>query len=441
MAYLAAVFIEEGDLFVADCIRELSPSQLAEFNLIQTKFNLLRQRLSLLHILEQNFSTFGSFINQLQASGNMNATRALSEMNRHFMNYLSSGYSLREHLETLLKRDFGRKSEQVVLFRQLLEFLEKNYFEYAFFQDFRNYVQHCGFPVGGMHVVQDKKGSSLRLTHSKIALLKEYNSWEKSMLSKRPEGEFDLIALVKIHHQIVIKEFSSIILTEYGKSLDVVQNYFLKLHSEAKAVKKDAEARIILQVDGDSSKGGVGFQDIPLNPMVELGLAQNPASENSHVRLSAAGKGRISVRLPPRPDENGISVLSSKTEERDRYFDVLKNDIVGFHPQWENLDFDPFPDAQYNDVIHRAFMGRELVLYAKLKAPFDTISLHTPLILDGHKFFVDKMSFHFEANAENNLGVFDVKGSEWLTFTEPQKIIAEMREKLIKDRKINKIQT
>jgi hypothetical protein len=191
-----------------------------------------------------------------------------------------------------------------------------------------------------------------------------------------------------------------------------------------------------MSVDGDPSKGSVAFQDIPLNPMVELGLAQAPVSDQSHVRLSAVGKRRISVRPPSHQNNpaNGISVLSHKTEERDRYFDVRKNAIVGFHPQWENLDFDPFPDAQYDDVVHRAFMGRELVLYAKLKAPFDAINLHTPLVLNGHTFFMNEVSFQFEANAENNLGTFDVEGSEWLTYTEPIKIIAEMRAKLIREK-------
>jgi hypothetical protein len=176
----------------------------------------------------------------------MNATRVLTEMNRHFMNYLSSGYSLRQHLDKLLKRDFGRKSEQAAKFPHLLNLLETNNFAYAFFQDFRNYVQHCGFPIGGMKLVQEKNGSALSLTHSKAALLKEYHEWKKSALPNRPEEEFDLIALVKIHHQIVIKEFRAVILAEYGKSLDIIQNYFLKLHNEAKAVKGDAEARIII---------------------------------------------------------------------------------------------------------------------------------------------------------------------------------------------------
>jgi hypothetical protein len=437
MKYLAAVFVEEGDLFVADCIRELTSDEFAELSSILSRFNVLQQRLSLLHILEQNYFALDGFISQLRTSDNLNATRALSAVNRHFMNYLSSGYSLREHLTTLLKRDFGHKSKQATLFPQLLEFMEKNYFEYAFFQDFRNYVQHCGFPIGGMNVMQDKNGSTMSLTHTKSTLLKEFSGWKKSDLRKRQEEEFDLLALIKTHHQIVLKEFGAVILGEYGKSIDVVQNYFLKLQNEAKTVRADAEARIITSIDGDP-KGGVAFLDIPLNPKIELGLSPGSASDKSHVRLSTVGKQSIRVRLPPRQNnrasKNGISVLSHRTEERDRYFDVRKNDIIGFHPQWENLDFDPFPNAQNDDVVQRAFMGRELVLYAKLEAPFNTVGLHTPLILNGHKFFMDKVSFSFKANAENNLGTFDVEGSEWLTFTEPLKLIAEMRSKLIKEK-------
>ena len=96
-------------------------------------------------------------------------------------------FARREHLKTALRRDFGRSSEEMSRFRTFLNLLEQKCFAYAFFQDFRNYVQHCGFPVGEMSLVTEGTTRSLELAYSKSALLAEYKKWEKSGLAQRQE--------------------------------------------------------------------------------------------------------------------------------------------------------------------------------------------------------------------------------------------------------------
>jgi hypothetical protein len=77
-------------------------------------------------------------------------------------------------------------------------------------------------------------------------------------------------------------------------------------------------------------------------------------------------------------------------------------------------------------------MGREVVLIAKLEAPVDAISLGTIIELAGHKFSLTEVKPHFEAPSEK--GTFDVEGSRWLSYVEPQKLIAKVRKELAQKR-------
>lgn len=405
MPHLAAVFTKPDRSYNVHLIREFTPEQIAEFEAVLAEFTTLRQRFSLLSILELNFSALDSFINEVKSSSRLDKRRVWLEANRHFMNYLSSGYALREHLKTSLKRDFGRESEQLSRFLKFIDLLEKRCFEYAFFQDFRNFVQHCGFPVGKMNVTHDKDGRVLTLKYPKAVLLKDYSRWGTSNLRERKEAEFDLIALVRGHHRVVTQEFSVVIEAEYGKTLDQIESYFLGLHREAKSVQESAEAKMVLSLAPDPSQGTVELQDIPKNPLAELGLSRKKI-------------------------KGDIVLFSYQTEEHDRYFEVRKNDIMGFHPTMANLDHDPFPNAKNDDIVRTTFMGRESVLYAKLKAPVDAIRLGVALEVDGHKFALTQVNEYSEPDGDQ--AIFDVEGSEWLTYIEPLRILAEIRNELAK---------
>jgi len=432
VAYIAAVFLGPDRSYNVQCIRELTAAQLAEHEEHHSDFLRLRQKLTLLHVLEENYSALNSFIRELQASSRVDANRALSETNRHFMNYLSAAYALREHLTTALTRDFGHGSEEVSKFRSFVELLEQKCFAYAFFQDFRNYVQHCGFPVGEMSLATEGTTRTLEITYSKSALLAEYKKWDKSGLSQRLDVSFDLVALAREHHGVVTKEFNVAILAEYGKNIHRMDAYFRGLHQEAAKINPASHARIVVSVKGVPSKRRVTFQDIPLDPLRELGLSRMaPVTQGSVARPASVPRAPSSPAPAGKLDakaQKGLRMVRFETEERDREFEVQKHDLVGFHPSMVNLDYDPFPRARLDEIVARAPMGRELVLHAKLKGPVGAIGLGMLLDVAGHKFAPTRVTEHI--HMEQDECEFDVEATKWLAYTEPLMIIAGLRRKL-----------
>lgn len=426
MPSLTALYKDEADSQVnLHRIRDLTPGEFAEHDAKLEEFIRLRRRFSLLHVAEQNFAALAGFLAQVSAAANLNGNKALAEANRHFMNYFSSAYALRQHLNTSLIRDFGRNSGQVIKFQKFLSMLEEKSFDYAFVQDFRNFVQHCGFPVGEMRRTENHQGRALSVKYSKAALLSDYNEWGKSKLAERPEGEFDLMVIVQKHHALVVREFSVVIQAEYGQNLDAIEAYFVGLHEEAKKIAPNAVAKIVDELPDNPYSGTVTFRDIPRNPLAELGLTRKKPAQD---RRGESVKGENSGKSDS--NRKAVRVVSHRTEERDRYFDIRKSDVLGFYPQMHNLDHDPFPEARNDEVVRRVFMGKELVLFAKLKGPAEAIDLGMAVNLNGGSFALDKVTMGFDQNDEE--ASFDVEGSTWLTYTEPLQLIAAVRNELAK---------
>jgi hypothetical protein len=429
MAYLVATSKGGDGSFNVHCVRELSGEEMSTHDNHVKEFVTLRQRLSLLQILHQNFLSTISFLNELEATSQIETDAAVTETNRHFMGYLSAAYSLREHLKTCLARDFGSSSTQATQFGSLLKLMESKSFSYAFFQDFRNYVQHCGFPVGNLTLTQKPQGRSLKLTCSRVELLRDYSSWRKSRLARRTEAEFDLVALLRAHHNVVMNEFPAAILAGYGRNIEATAKYFKTLHQEAQKVRPGSEAKLALSLPRNAVEGTLVLSDFPVDPLGQLGLRKKTKPSGT--------SGARSQKLPPAGlDTAGATVrkhvnfeiLRISTREQERYFDVLKNDIIGFHPSMTNLDYDPFPNALHSDVVDRVPMGRELLLEASVKAPAGSFHMGTSIQHAGHVFALTAVNEKFDTEGEHSS--FDVEGVAWLSYTEPLKIISDIRKRL-----------
>jgi|GEM_PF-5333170 len=264
---------DEGNLNF-DRIRDLSDSEVEEYLSRKRVYSRLKNRLSLLYINDLNFADLEKYREETVATENPRSVR-LFELNRLFMNYLASAYALREHLKVNIKRDFGRRSEQADNYSRFLIAMDETHRSYAFYQDFRNFVQHCGFPVGNANYNKNREGTTLELSYSRERLLEDYNRWDKSKLAKWSDDRIDLAEITIEHHSIVKREFPVMILGIYGGNVDDSESYFQAFHSEARAVDETAVAVMMLDQDISSEGGNLVFEDIPINPLWELGLRRS----------------------------------------------------------------------------------------------------------------------------------------------------------------------
>jgi len=119
----------------------------------------------------------------------------------------------------------------------------------------------------------------------------------------------------------------------------------------------------------------------------------------------------------------GFSILEATTEERPYFFDFKKNQIMGDHPTWAKLTYDPFPNASMEDVVRTEIISTELILTAKLEVKDSAIDIHpgTSIPYQGHEFSVKESSFTFGSP------IVEVEASYFLTPCEPAEALAKLR--------------
>jgi hypothetical protein len=124
----------------------------------------------------------------------------------------------------------------------------------------------------------------------------------------------------------------------------------------------------------------------------------------------------------------GISIIEAKTEERPYFFDFKKYEIMGDHPTWAKVTYDPYPDSSMEDVVRSEIISRELVLTAKLKVEDveSRMGIRPGIALEyqGNKFAVKES--HFSLGSP----IVEIEGSCFLTPCEPTEALARLREML-----------
>jgi hypothetical protein len=121
-------------------------------------------------------------------------------LNRHIMNLLTAVRTALDLTDRNLKHRYGEHSERWQSFRKATNQAYDGSFAYRFLYKLRNYVQHCGMPIGHMSInaiPANKAGmrspgtsQSLKVAFSRDSLLSNYDSWSplvKSELASLPE--------------------------------------------------------------------------------------------------------------------------------------------------------------------------------------------------------------------------------------------------------------
>ena len=112
-------------------------------------------------------------------------------MNRHIMNLLTTVRTALDQTEYNLKHRYGEESERWQTFKKATAQAYDSSFAYRFLYKLRNYVQHCGMPVGNMRFnmqcgEEPSQGisQSLEFAFCRDSLLSSFDSWGTQVKSE-----------------------------------------------------------------------------------------------------------------------------------------------------------------------------------------------------------------------------------------------------------------
>lgn len=129
--------------------------------------------------------------------------KVFQNVNRLFLNYLSSIRTFLDHSETFLKRKYGENSNEFKEFKKIISYFFDNSFAYRFFYKLRNYSQHIGLPIDNFNFTTEYDNEEslikgkLSISFNGKKLLSNYNSWGivKNDLENMQE-QFDVTPLL-----------------------------------------------------------------------------------------------------------------------------------------------------------------------------------------------------------------------------------------------------
>lgn len=230
-------------------------------------------------IINLNYEEFKNLINtyfiEFKNNSSMNwvrMERMLINTNRVLLNFLSSFRTLLDHMEYILKKDYGNESGEFKKFKKVCSEQYDNYFSYRFLYKLRNYTQHCGMPVGSLTIdskvsnIESKKVEDyLAVYFDRDTLLNKYDSWgpiKNEIMDLPPKTEINPFV------DDVIQCISRINLTVIEHDLEKVlksTNYFENLLIPFKDIDEIPAIFDIADKYGNQEKLKVNIEWMPLH--------------------------------------------------------------------------------------------------------------------------------------------------------------------------------
>jgi hypothetical protein len=175
-------------------IRELSESEyqecseainrLTQFENEQSTFLAVKDNYEeYLGTLDQYSREYGAYLFTICPQIEL-ARHIPKDVNRRILNYLSAVRTYLDHSEYNLKKRYGEDSEEVTHFKKACSDAYDTHFSYRFVSRLRNYVQHCGMPLGKMQIISEETDVETRkvihyftVSFDRDELLRKYDRW------------------------------------------------------------------------------------------------------------------------------------------------------------------------------------------------------------------------------------------------------------------------
>lgn len=125
------------------------------------------------------------------------------EVNINLLNLMMSARTFLDHMETFIKREYGKKSGQSELFKELKSEEFDGKFSYRFMYKLRNYVQHCGMPPLSYSKIKNIEGNShffgMTVVFDRDALISSFDDWGTLVKSeiKLKDEKFEAFEIIE----------------------------------------------------------------------------------------------------------------------------------------------------------------------------------------------------------------------------------------------------
>jgi hypothetical protein len=235
-----------------------------------------RNRLLLFRILDNNFKAWRQFLEEVLSPKFKEGGEISDELNRLLLNYLSCAYSIREHFEKSYQQRFRHDPVKKDGHDAFITKLCEASWPFAFFLDFRGYVQHVGLAVGRYDRRVEQASVSIEVAVDAKDLTSESRDWKRSKLDSS-HGEIDLITNLQEFHIQMLQNYATYVVKTFFSDLFPASEFYRRLTEEVKT--QDPFARMFFfpsepksTCEGTKTTVEVNYIQVPNDLFAELNI-------------------------------------------------------------------------------------------------------------------------------------------------------------------------
>jgi hypothetical protein len=251
-------------------IREMTLEEVVkndEYTRIVTR---ARNRFRLFSILSRNYADWNQYTRSLFTPNEGLTDNELVELDRLQMNFLSSARALLDHFRQHWIQAFRNTSKEKD-YDNFIRSVEKKSWAFAFFQDLRNFTQHCGLPTGNYTRTVDINSIVLRVEASSKWLTENYDRWSKSRLTAE-KGQLNLLDLIREYYIYLHDHFGNFIASTFAPELLEAHEFYESLAREVHTNNSNAQLRIITGYNQEGNSLRFQFKVPPSDLMDDIGI-------------------------------------------------------------------------------------------------------------------------------------------------------------------------
>lgn len=261
-------------------IRNLTNEEIANYEKYQPTLAEAHNRFKLFRILGENFKEWVNYINSLLTSQPRNDEFDWLQLDRLLLNYLTCAYTIQEHFKASFQRRFRKDTAKLKEYDDFVEKLCETSWVFAFFLDFRGFIQHCELGVGHYQRKTSSTSVKLNISHESTQLVAESKEWKRCKLTGK-KGMLDLVVLLEEFHHYMLKSYGGYVAKTFFPELLPAAEFYADLTSE---VLKIGPGYRMVFGDGEPQKRfeegkqqmQLQLKLVPNDLLAELGFSISP---------------------------------------------------------------------------------------------------------------------------------------------------------------------
>jgi len=263
-------------------VRKLNEQEIENYDKFTPIIAEAHNRFKLFRILRDNYNEWTTYINSLLTSSPRNEENDWLQLDRLLLNYLTCAYTIQEHFMVSYRQRFRNDEPKLKDYETFIERLCQASWAFAFFLDFRGYIQHRELGIGYFHRHINSTSVEISISHESAQLVADSREWKRSKLTDK-KGKLDLVDLLNEFNHHMLHSYGGYVAKTFFPDLFPAAHFYDNLTKEVLLLGPGfrmffTDADPIIRSEEGKQEMSLQLKLVPNNLFAELGISVSAKS-------------------------------------------------------------------------------------------------------------------------------------------------------------------